>query len=452
MRFLPPVGKTFGILGLLALSASCERSAPEVQEPITAKPDPEIVALQKEEAKVDGSGRYRGIRTHRFDADLTDDQRALVEQLEAIGYATGSRPGSGLSGVTVHDPQRAWAGPNLLTSGHAQVAQLVDMDGHLLHEWRADFWSIWPEFPISKTKTGTQYLRHVHLYETGDLLAIYEGMGIVKLDRDSRVLWANPCRAHHDLEVQDDGSIYTLTREAHLVPRVDPVLPVLEDSITVLDAAGRIVRQVSVLESFENSSRFSGSWKELWKASPDAEGDMFHANAVRVLDGSLVEKDGAFAAGNVLVSSHTLDALFVVDLDRREVIWMHRGSYGKQHDPRVLESGNLLLFDNRGAGPRSRVLEFDPAGMEVVWEYGGTEERPFYTHTCGLNQRLPNGNTLITESDNGRAFEVTHEKTIVWEYYNPQRAGERDEFVASLVEVWRLPTEFPLDWITPAAP
>ena len=34
-------------------------------------------------------------------------------------------------------------------------------------------------------------------------------------------------------------------------------------------------------------------------------------------------------------------------------------------------------------------------------------------------QRLPNGNTLICESDAGRIFEVTQDKEIVWDYYSP---------------------------------
>ncbi len=441
------------LLALLLFLSACKSPAPTTPEPATQPSDPQIVALQKEEAKLDGSGRYRGIRTHQFDGDLTEEQRAQIEQLEALGYATGSRPGEGLSGVTLHDTERVSPGVNLLTSGHGQIAQLMDMDGRVLHEWRADFWTIWPDFPVARTKTGTQYLRHVHLFENGDLLAIYEGMGIVKLDSKSNVLWANPCRAHHDLEVQDDGSIYTLTREAHLVPRVDPVLPVLEDSITVLDASGSIVRQVSLLQCFENSEPFAGEWKALWKANADAEGDMFHANAVRVLDGSLAEKAPEFAAGNVLISSHTLDALLVVDLQRAEVVWMHRGGYAKQHDPRVLESGNLLLFDNRGEVGRSRVLEYSLPEMTLAWEYGGTEAQPLYTHTCGTSQRLSNGGTLITESDNGRAIEVTRDGEIVWEYYNPHRAGEDGEFIASLVEVQRLAANHPLDWaVAPIAP
>jgi hypothetical protein len=43
----------------------------------------------------------------------------------------------------------------------------------------------------------------------------------------------------------------------------------------------------------------------------------------------------------------------------------------------------------------------------------------FFSPRMGCAQRLPNGNTLITESSFGRFFEVTKEGEIVWEYVNP---------------------------------
>ena len=43
-----------------------------------------------------------------------------------------------------------------------------------------------------------------HLFENGDVLAIHEGLGIVKLDSSSEVLWARTYRVHHDLDVLDE--------------------------------------------------------------------------------------------------------------------------------------------------------------------------------------------------------------------------------------------------------
>ena len=104
-----------------------------------------------------------------------------------------------------------------------------------------------------------------------------------------------------------------------------------------------------------------------------------------------------------------------------------------------LDSGRMLLFDNnRKALRRSSVLEFDPLTGEVFWSYQADEEDVFFSQSCGAAQRLPNGNTLVTESDYGRAFELTPEKEIVWEYHNPARAGDEGELVATLFEVIRL--------------
>jgi hypothetical protein len=45
---------------------------------------------------------------------------------------------------------------------------------------------------------------------------------------------------------------------------------------------------------------------------------------------------------------------------------------------------------------------------------------------------LPNGNTLITESDGGRLVEVTPKGEIAWEFLNPVRAETNQERTAVL--------------------
>ena len=108
----------------------------------------------------------------------------------------------------------------------------------------------------------------------------------------------------------------------------------------------------------------------------------------------------------------------------RKVVWVLRGRFRFQHHARILDDGNLLLFDNqRGPENRSAVLEIEPASGRVVWSYGGTEAEPMFSRCCGTTYRLPNGNTLIVETEAGRAFEVTPAHEIVWDFVNPHRAG-----------------------------
>jgi hypothetical protein len=117
-----------------------------------------------------------------------------------------------------------------------------------------------------------------------------------------------------------------------------------------------------------------------------------------------------------------------------------------------------MLFDNQGMagwgrllpglpvtnpnkfGATSRVIEFNPVTLDIVWEYvnvvdctptlsppflpvcaeetDGTMNRKFFSAFLSSAQRLKNGNTLITEGINGRVFEVTVEGEVVWEHYS----------------------------------
>ena len=74
------------------------------------------------------------------------------------------------------------------------------------------------------------------------------------------------------------------------------------------------------------------------------------------------------------------------------------------------------------------MTEFNPVTMQVVWEYYGRAigyaeshslAHYFFSPAISNAQRLPNGNTLITEGDGGRVFEVTPDCETVWEFINP---------------------------------
>jgi hypothetical protein len=55
-------------------------------------------------------------------------------------------------------------------------------------------------------------------------------------------------------------------------------------------------------------------------------------------------------------------------------------------------------------------------------------------------QRLPNGNTLITEGADGRIFELTPEHEIVWEYMSPYAFRGRE--ARQIYRAYRVPYEW----------
>lgn len=385
-------------------------------------------------------GRWQVARD-AVEPELTDEQLREIERLESIGYLGGYKPAAPSSGVTIHDPELTQDGLNFYTSGHSPGAFLMDSDGNVLHEWSQDFLKAWPDAAGAIEPDRTNRWRYAHLLPNGDVLAIYEGAGLLKLDKDSRIIWKRRGGFHHDLKVMPDGRIVVLLREAHVVPRIHETRPILEDFIVVLDNDGRELARVSLLEALERS-KYAHYLEETRPF-----GDILHTNAVQVLPAIAAEDPPAFEQGNVLTSFREIDLVAVVDMESEKVVWADQGDWDAQHDPTQLRNGNVLVFDNRGNEGYSRVSEFDPVTMEVVWSYEGDVPPDFHSDACGASQRLPNGNTLITESDNGRAFEVTPDGRTVWEFRNPERAGERNELVATLFEVKRLRTDFPTYWL-----
>jgi hypothetical protein len=373
-----------------------------------------------------------------------------MKKLESLAYLSGSRMAPGGESVVHYDEGYAYEGYSLYNSAHAPEAMLLDMTGNIVHQWSLTVADVWPDHKPEHGAWGHTCWRRVHLYPNGDLLAIFVGVGLIKLDKDSNLLWSYSGIAHHDMDVAPDGTIYLLTRKAGVDPQFHPNKPMLIDYVTVLDPDGNELRNISLLEAFEKSEQASTieRIKKMVRLM-DGYGDIFHTNAIRVLDGTMSDKIPAFREGNLLLSPLFPEMICVLDIETETITWGYAagGMWFLQHEPTVLDNDHILLFDNKGDRGNSRVVEFDPLKNEPAWVFTGTDDRPFFSATCGTCQRLPNGNTLITESEAGRALEVTPDKLIVWEFISPHRTGEENELVATLFDVFRVEKEYVSGWL-----
>src|SRR5262249_54542180 len=168
-------------------------------------------------------------------------------------------------GINVDNAEKTFDGFTLYTMSDGARATLIDMRGTVVHRWELPFSQAWPDPPHVANPLADEQIHWFccHLYPNGDLLAIYHadgdtpfGYGLVKLDKDSKLLWAYANNVHHDLDVGEDGSIYTLTQK--LVSEPPPGLefipsPYLTDSLVVLSPEGRELESISIPEAFINS-------------------------------------------------------------------------------------------------------------------------------------------------------------------------------------------------------
>jgi hypothetical protein len=377
----------------------------------------QVVHLRRQIA---GPGPSRALPTGAYRAGLSPEVEQELERIATLGYIAGNEPAASKTGVVVNEPQSAFDGLTLLTYAERPEAFLVDMDGRVAHSW---------------THSGSTYWSRAHVFPNGDLLAITcYPPGLIRLTSRSDLLWVYGRHAHHDLTVSEDGSIFVLVQEATTRPDILGGAPVLDDVIVHLDAQGRELESISLLDAFERS-RQGLNW--LADHPFPEDGDIFHTNSIQVIRGGGVDR--------ALLSIRSIDTVAIVDLSTGTVVWAMDGPWHKQHEARYV-GGNLLLFDNLGLTQalgndgQSRVLEIDMKTRDLVWSYSAPG---FYSHAAGCEERLPNGNTLITESLNGRVFEVAPAcNQIVWEFVSPFTVSDQPEFALAILRAERIPADY----------
>ncbi|HEX7252209.1 MAG TPA: arylsulfotransferase family protein [Thermoanaerobaculia bacterium] len=374
------------------------------------------------------------VRAH----DASGNMFPSVEDLKAKPELRGDTPASGRVGVLLHDRSRAENGLNFFTSAHAPAALLMDMDGAILRKWSVDAGETFVR-DASRSRSGedAQFFRDAELLPDGGVLALLDNIGIVRLDLESRVVWSFPVQAHHDLFVDFAGVIWALAHERRVIPGFRNAA-VQDDVILSLSPDGKLLRRISVLDCFRQSS-----YAAMLATLPPEGEDVLQTNSIVVLDGSLAGRSPAFRRGNLLISSRSLGMVAVLDPDQNRVLWALRGLWRGQESVQ-LAAGHVLLFDDLGSMRKTpRVLEVDPFSQEVLWSFGTTVDQPMLPGSGGSVERLRGGNTLITETDAGRVREVTLDNRVVWEFANPNRVGKNQEFVAFIYLMERVPSDLP---------
>ncbi|MBA9085870.1 hypothetical protein FHR92_002337 [Fontibacillus solani] len=309
-------------------------------------------------------------------------------------------------------------------------------------------------------------------------------------------------RAHHDYQREGnpvgyyapgaepkttEGNTLILAHKNVHNPKISDK-QLLDDSILEVDWEGNILWEWNLNEHFDELG-FDELAKNVLFRDPNARffgneaGDWMHINSASLLGPNKFydQGDERFHPDNIIWDARESNIIAIVDKKTGSIVWKlgpdysapevkHLGWIIGQHHAHLIPKGlpgegNLLVFDNGGwAGygapnpsstygqknalrDHSRVLEIDPITLEIVWQYTPTEagfQAPldsyrFYSPYISSAQRLPNGNTLITEGADGRIFEVTRSHELVWEYISPYSNQRNSNMV---YRAYRVPYEW----------
>lgn len=359
----------------------------------------------------------------------------LKTQLRSLPYAGFSdSPGNRPGGVVRHEADLSDPGYNLYVTRALSRADLIDGEGRTLRTWHDPEFDFWQDFELLPDGTFLVVGRR----RSAERRNPFEGRALLKLS------WAGtreviPLDAHHEILAAEGRPPTTLLFDLRTIPEQDERVPVLDNRIATLAEDGSVVKSLSLYDVLHDAPGF-----EMQEVKPTRDFephhiDLFHTNTLQWI--APAADHPVFAGGDLLVTMRHQDVVAVLDWDTGSLVWSWgRGELSGPHDGTLLENGNILIFDNGLGREWSRVVEVDPATGRIVWEYRDPEPKNFYTLTRGTCQRLPNGNTLIAESNEGRVIEVTPAGGIVWEFLTPHR--DRRGHAANIIRMKRYPAGF----------
>jgi hypothetical protein len=209
------------------------------------------------------------------------------------------------------------------------------------------------------------------------------------------------------------------------------------DVIREIDPGGRVVREWRSWDHLSTDHHV--------KCPLESRKEWTHLNSIEIT-----------ASGDWLLSFRLTSTIAIVDGETGDVRWRWGSDVlSHQHHATELDNGHILVFDNgchrREMPSFSQIVELERDTGKIVWSYRGDPILAFYSFMISGCERLPNGNTLITEGATGRLFEVTTEGETVWEYVSPWLLPSRFGPTSAVFRAYRIPkgdprlTGLPLD-------
>ena len=321
-----------------------------------------------------------------------------------------------------------------ISADERNFIRVINREGDILQEWTPDWFEVWPEFPdgippvrAPKKQPGA-VLHGTEIAPNGDVVFNFENLSTVRMNACGEVSWKLDNLGHHSVAFAEDDTIYVSSERFYPPGEITPYLnhtsPLNSMAIEQLDQDGNRIMFKEIIEILtENDLLGLLHMSTLANTWTNVGGDTMHLNDIDVYPSDMPSE--IFAPGDLMVSLRNINTVLVVDPKTWKVKFRSTGAVLRQHDPEFAPDDKILVFDNRNLNPLaaiperySRIVEIDArtGAAEVAFE--GTGETHFYTPAMGKHQPLPNGNNLITSTQQGRAIEVSAAGDLVWEFNN----------------------------------
>ncbi|MCB9030642.1 MAG: aryl-sulfate sulfotransferase [Deltaproteobacteria bacterium] len=354
------------------------------------------------------------------------------------------------NGISVYNQALSFPGLTLIAENGSAEVKLINQLGETKHKWNVDVERarLLPNcnlLVIHGSKWGLQNEPWMHLRSK-----------VREYSWSGEVVWEHkiPQRPHHDIQRLENGNTLVITRAR--VPTeyrtniTDPVrldARILTDGIEEISPSGEIVWEWKFYETFDANRCGAGPCKPSGLTPPPGAKrvtfDWTHLNTVQPLPENkwYDSGDARFKPGNLVIIARNWSTIFILDKETKQAVWEYRGDDDYKlrsgHEAHMIPkglagAGNILVFNNnvnpfkKTKSGSSKIMELNPISKKPVWIYENGKE--FFSEGAGSVQRLPNGNTLISEDEGYSVFEVTPNNEIVWQYNGTSRIARAQRY------------------------
>lgn len=311
--------------------------------------------------------------------------------------------------------------PTYDKKANQSVIKLIRLaDQKVIYEWKPDFNQI-KKFPFKEDNSWQSIakssfnINHPLIAPDGSIVFHSMEYPLVKIDKNSKLLWILNGGYNHSLEYDAAGNIWVASTPGH--SKLFKFLDNYKDNaITKISPDGKILFKKSVAEIL-----LENGYRGLLLGTAGYQKDLIHINDIQpaLSTGKYWIKD------DLMISIRSKSTVFLYRPATNKIIWLKTGPWLHQHDVDFLDESRIGVFGNNTIVNEINETIIDGHNEEYIYDFKTDAITTPYTEFLkkakvaspieGRSDILPNGDLFVEETYKFRLLRGNTKNTI-WQF------------------------------------
>ncbi len=302
------------------------------------------------------------------------------------------------------------------------VVKLIRLsDQKIIHQWKPNYDQILKLYgPHNKLWLGQDKnnlsIYHPLLSPDGSIIFNYYMSPLIKIDKDSKLLWGLDGIFNHSNEYDADGNIWAPSIIAPTSYLPGMLNDYQDDAITEISPGGKLLFRKSVAQILADNG-----YRTLVLGIGPYEKDLLHLNEIQ----PALTSGSYWTKGDLLISLRNRSTVFLYRSSTNKILWLKTGPWLNQHDAAFIDSVRIGIFGNNTVRVFGEDRLLDGYNEEYIFNFKTNKTETPYTEFLkkakvstpvqGRAEVLSNGDLFVEETINNRLLRGNR-KDIIWQY------------------------------------